>query len=38
MINFIINLFRNKLQAYHPVTQWLEQGERGWHDENWGER
>ena len=38
MINFFRRLFTLSKEEYHPVSQWLIQGEFGWHNQNWSDR
>ena len=38
MIRFLRWLFRKPDYKYHPVSQWLEQGESGYHLGDWGRR
>ena len=37
-MNWLKRLFGFTKDEYHPVTQWLIQGEFGWHNNNWSER
>ena len=37
-MNWLKRLFGFTKNEYHPVSQWLIQGENGWHNHNWSNR
>ena len=37
-MNWLKRLFSVNKIEYQPVSQWLIQGENGWHNHNWSER
>ena len=37
-MNWLKRLFRLNKTEYQPVSQWLTQGEFGWHNNKWGNR
>ena len=38
MINFLKRLLGLNKEEYHPVSQWLIQGENGFHNGDWSRR
>ena len=37
-MKWLIKLFTRTKPQYLPVSQWLIQGEHGWHDSDWSRR
>ena len=38
MIRFFRWLFKKQDYQYHPVSNWIVQGNDGWHNNNWSNR